>query len=236
MRPQDLDREKRCFRVLRDLTGRECILIGGYAVSAFGPSRFSVDIDLVIPSSELAGLQIVLQDHGYHRRDEEPGKRPFAVPFERWIRPGGVLPVSADILIGGVADRVSGVTRSFDELRARSSLRRVKGIDSESWAQALVPDIEILLALKLQAGRAVDLRDVVVLSRGPFDLPSLIELLRPCPRTLLADHLNKILAALPRQEFRDSLKGVFVLDEREFRRYSASAETLCKDLLSRLER
>jgi hypothetical protein len=59
----------------------------------------------------------------------------------------------------------------------------------------------------------------------------LIELLLPCPRATLVDHLNKILVGLPTQEFRESLKGVFVLDEREFRRYADSAETLCRELL-----
>ncbi len=169
--------------------------------------------------------------HEYVRRNEKPRVRPLAVPFEHWIHAGGALPASVDVLIGGVADRVSGVTRSFEELRARSSRRRVKGIDSESWADVLVPDIEVLLALKLQAGRAVDLRDVVVLSRGPLDVPTLVELLRPCPRAILVDHLDKILVGLPTQEFRDSLKGVFVLDEREFRRYAETAETLCRELL-----
>lgn len=231
MRPKDLERERTCFRVLRAVSERECILIGGYAVSAFGPSRFSVDLDLVLPPAELSRLQEILRAHEYAQREDKPKKRPLRASFEKWIRGGGELPASVDLLIGGVTDRVSGVTRSFDELRSRSSRRRVKGIDSESWADPLVPDIEALLALKLQVGRVVDLRDAVVLSRGPLDITTLIELLRPCPWAILEVHLRRIMAALPTQEFRDSLKGVFVLDEREFQEYAKSAGAMCVGLL-----
>ena len=234
MRPQDLARERTCFEVLRSLAGRTFVLVGGFAISAYGFRRFSVDLDLVLPASEVDEVRTVLRPRGFVRDADRDGTGILRGRFERWIRRDGVLPVSVDMMVDGIADRVSGVVRSFQELRDRATIRRVAGIDSESWADAPVPDRETLLALKIQTGRPVDLRDVAVLAKGALDMEALWGLLSPCPPELLRDHLTRLRAALGTREFQDSVKGVFVLTEPTYREIVRTAEAFVAHLLAGL--
>ncbi|MEK6988455.1 MAG: nucleotidyl transferase AbiEii/AbiGii toxin family protein [Candidatus Thermoplasmatota archaeon] len=64
MRLEDLERERACFALLRSLGGRDAVLVGGYAVRAYGPPRFSVDVDLVLPGSALRGIRPILRQRG----------------------------------------------------------------------------------------------------------------------------------------------------------------------------
>lgn len=51
------DRERASIRFLEELLPEfGGILVGGYAVSAYGPARFSVDVDLVFPISQEAAV------------------------------------------------------------------------------------------------------------------------------------------------------------------------------------
>jgi len=45
------ERERGCLEVLLDLQDLEAVVVGGFALSAYGPPRFSVDLDLVVPSA-----------------------------------------------------------------------------------------------------------------------------------------------------------------------------------------
>ena len=48
------NREKECFTFLKLIPKeKQYVIIGGYAVTSFGFSRFSVDLDITIPESEL---------------------------------------------------------------------------------------------------------------------------------------------------------------------------------------
>ena len=64
---RDLERERACFALLRALAGREAVRVGCYAVSAYGPPRFSVDLDLVTPEKEVPGFQAALREAGLAR-------------------------------------------------------------------------------------------------------------------------------------------------------------------------
>src|SRR3990170_5001845 len=86
MRPQDLARERTCFEVLRSLAGRTFVLVGGFAISAYGFRRFSVDLDLVLPASEVDGVRTVLRPRGFVRDADRDGTGMLRGRFERWIR------------------------------------------------------------------------------------------------------------------------------------------------------
>ncbi|MBN1860847.1 MAG: hypothetical protein JW840_05235 [Candidatus Thermoplasmatota archaeon] len=48
-------REKLCFDILKLLEKHESyVVIGGYAASSYGFTRFSVNLDVVIPQSSLS--------------------------------------------------------------------------------------------------------------------------------------------------------------------------------------
>lgn len=234
MRRQDLDRERACFDLLREVSGYDVVLIGGYAVSAYGLPRFSVDLDLVVEASELPGIHATLRGRGFAPLRRWDGGGVFASRSERWTPGVGRPAVAVDLFIGGVADRVSGITRPFGELRQASSRRTIRGLDPASVADALVPNRETLLALKLQVGRLVDLRDIAVLAGGPFDKAALAAFLSPVPRDLLATHAQRLLSAIETREFRNSLKGVYMLDDRSFERFATGARGLCLWILREL--
>jgi hypothetical protein len=57
-----LEREEGCFDILVSFQAEEAILIGGYAISAYGLSRFSVDLDLVTAEATADRLRAVLAE------------------------------------------------------------------------------------------------------------------------------------------------------------------------------
>src|SRR3989442_10510997 len=61
MSPHDLERERAAFALLRRFRGTVAVLIGGYAVSAYGAPRFSLDLAFVGPASALPGIRGLLR-------------------------------------------------------------------------------------------------------------------------------------------------------------------------------
>jgi len=233
MRPDPLARERTCIEVLRELEGAELVLIGGYAVSTFGPARESVDIDLVLPSRAVPAVRTVLERREFLQEERRIGTDAFAGRVERWTLGTAPLPVGADLLIDGVSDRVSGVTHSFEGLRGHAHTRTVSNRDRSLTASVPVADAEALIGLKLPVGRLVDLRDVAVLAAEPLRIDVVDEFLKSCPRDILVRNVGKLRSALSAQNFRDSLKGVYRLDERTFERYARAAKALCEHLEAR---
>lgn len=231
MRPPDRAREALCFDVLRGLPRAGIVLIGGYAVGAYGPPRFSVDLDLVLREPSVPRVREVLRRSGFLRVGNWKGGAVFAGGAERWTHGAGPLPVSADLLIGGVSDRVSGAAHSFAELRRASRRRTIRGMAASSVAEATVPDREILIGLKLEVGRLVDLRDVAILAGDRFDLRTIASFLRRTSVDVLEEHARTLLSVLDTPNFRNSLKGVYMLDDRAFRRYAEGARRLVLGLL-----
>lgn len=231
MRPLDRARERLGFEVLRELPRAGIVLIGGYAVSAYGPPRFSVDLDLVLREPTVPKVRTVLRRFRFRRVANWEGGAVFAGRAERWAQGVGPLPFSVDLLIGGVSDRVSGATHAYPEVRRGARRRRIRGMDPSSVAEATVPDREILIGLKLEVGRLVDLRDIAILSGEPLDLGRLGAFLRRASVEVLEAHTRRLLSALDAPSFRDSLKGVYMLDDRAFQRYVEGARKLGLSLM-----
>src|SRR3972149_106169 len=101
--PLDVDRRR------GNRWGRPCVLVGGSEISSYWFPRFSVDLDLVLPASEVDGVRTVLRPRGFVRDADRDGTGILRGRFERWIRRDGALPVSVDMMVDGIADRVSGV-------------------------------------------------------------------------------------------------------------------------------
>lgn len=226
MRPLDRARESLCFDVLRRLPLAGVVLIGGYAVAAHGLPRFSIDLDLVLRAPSVPKVQAVLRTFGFVRVGTWEGGEGFAGGAERWTQGAGPLPVSADLLIGGVLDRVSGSMHSYAELRRGSRRRTIHGMGPTSVAEATVPDREILIGLKLEVGRSVDLRDIAILAGDPLDIDRLVSFLRRVPVQVLEEHTKELLSVLDTPGFQDSLKGVYLLDDRAFQRYAEGTRRL----------
>ncbi len=236
MRPQDLERERAAFALLRRFRGAEAVLVGGYAVSAYGLPRFSLDLDFVVPASALPGIRGLLKSADLTRIRNWEGGAVFAGRAERWSRGEEAVPLAVDLLIDGVLDRVSGASHPYASVRRGARRLIVRGLDPSSEARALVAAPEVLVALKLEAGRRVDLRDLAVLAGTDLDLERVATLVRDDRRDVLLKHLDALAAALVRRDFQDSLKGVYMLDERAFRRVVNRTEGLLRGLRAALLR
>ncbi|HLE45725.1 MAG TPA: nucleotidyl transferase AbiEii/AbiGii toxin family protein [Thermoplasmata archaeon] len=217
-----VEREGVCFRVLREIGEREAILIGGYALSAYGHPRFSIDIDLVVAAETTPSLREDLKRLGFSPDRAWDPRGPFR--FERWL----LGRVSADLLIDGVFDRRSRAAFPYPDLRRTAGRRTVQALASAESARPLVASREALLAMKLASGRFVDLRDVAILAQGPLDWDELEPLLARCPAAVLRANAALLASSLETPRFRDSFKGVFRLGERAYSGYPESAGALCR--------
>ncbi len=230
MRPQDLERERRAFALLRALEGHEAVLIGGYAVSAYGPPCFSLDLDLVVASSAMLAIREILKSEGLARVRAWAGGPTFPGRAERWSRGTEAIPLAVDLLVDGIFDRVSGASHPYAAIRRGARRRRVRGLDPLSEARALVASAEVLFALKLESARLVDLRDLAVLAGAGVDAPAVAAFLHGVRRDVLLAHLDALSAALRRRDYEDSLKGVYALDARAFRRIADRTRALVLEL------
>jgi|RifCSP13_1_1023834.scaffolds.fasta_scaffold01365_9 hypothetical protein len=229
-----LEREEGCFDILVSFQAEEAILIGGYAISAYGLSRFSVDLDLVTAEATADRLRAVLAEKGFQVAATWSGDRTLPGHADRWSRGPRGRTIGVDLLIDGVADRRSGASFSFAELRPMASRRLVRGVDPAKTAKPLVADREVLIALKLAAGRKVDLRDVAILSRGIADYGVVAGLLQRVPKALVQERIRSLSDSLETLYFRDALKGSFVLDERKSIAYLDAARDFCNELRAAL--
>jgi len=236
MRPHDLEQERAGFALLRRFREAEAVLVGGYAVSAYGPPRFSLDLDFVVPAAALPGIRGLLQSADLARIRNWEGAAAFAGRAERWSRGEEAIPLSVDLLIDGISDRVSGASHPYASVRHGARRVIVRGLDPSSEAEALVAAPEVLVALKLEAGRRVDLRDLAVLAGTDLDVERIATFLRRDRRGVLLEHLDALAAALARRDFQDSLKGVYMIDDRAFRRVANRTEGLVRDLRAALPR
>lgn len=215
-----IERENQIFEVLQQFVaaGLEFVTIGGYAVSAY-KHRFSVDADIVLKRSDLGGFVQILEKNGFVKTISKQLENAYSSEFARYEKTTE-LPVSFDLLIDGMGVRQTSAAFGYDFLRSHSEKKVVKGVEKE--VTLLVPGKEILIVLKLHAGRATDLRDVAALCKG-IDLSLIKEVIGRGDIGHVNDAIAKLISLLDDYNFINSFKGIFIekkydLDINEIRR------------------
>jgi hypothetical protein len=169
------ERERKVAILLQDwpryLSG---VLIGGYAVAAYGPPRYSVDVDIVVRSSTEQAWTQWLQGRGLalQRAPRKFGRGESTVGVQRWT----LETVTVDLMIGGVRDRVSGTVIPEDWILREPRMLQPELLSGQLGAPVAVVRAEALWALKLLAGRPTDLTDLFGMSRQPVRLTEIREL------------------------------------------------------------
>jgi hypothetical protein len=156
------DRERWAIEFLERLPeGFRGILVGGYAVLAYGPPRFSVDVDLVLATNLKPKLEAWLKEEGLSYRTTFSAD----YPPERIskLRVEGDR-VSGDLYFGGLRSRGSGAFVDYDwiSLRPRSIPLNLTSGSVRSPVPVARP--EALWVLKLLAGRSQDITDLFAIS------------------------------------------------------------------------
>jgi predicted nucleotidyltransferase len=200
-----VDRENLIFDVLQAFKDRglEFVVVGGYAVSAF-QHRFSVDADVVIQGGDVNEFTTVLEDAGFEEvQDTELdvyGGRYMAYEKDR------ELPVTIDLLVNSLHCRQTSASWSYDYFRKHSITKGITG--TEQNIRASIPEMELLIAVKLHSGRKTDARDVVALAEN-IDTRQLRRHLDRGDREKLEEVLDQVYSTVSSDNFQDSFKGVF---------------------------
>ena len=202
IREKLLEREKEIFRFLQSLIEKpiNVIIVGGYAVATH-KKRFSVDLDVVVREEDLPVFEKFCEREGYLFEYDKEIELQYGEKFKRFAKDVYGLKASIDVLINGLVSRATNATWSFEYIKTHAIKQSLQGLTF------LTPEKELLIAMKMHAGRLSDIRDIVALF--PADIQK-IEL------HLMRGDIKKLKEVIQQQEiflkkaqFDDGFKGVF---------------------------
>jgi hypothetical protein len=180
------------------------VLVGGWAVSAF-QTRFTTDIDTVIPATALDEYDSLLRDLGYEKQFEKDVSNEYEGRMIQYTKQVGDNEVKFEALVDAMSCRQTDAEWSYRYLHEHST---VESLDVAEDLDGRIPEPALLFAMKLHSGRKADTRDLVVIStRAEFDR---IErhVHRGDPKKL-DGQIEIVLDRLQQDGFKDSFKGVF---------------------------
>ena len=150
-----------------DITG---VLIGGYAVAAYGQARHSEDLDIAVASFAAARWREWLREQGLtlQRTYRAPDASRVSLEVQRWNRDS----LWVDLMSGGIRDRDSGVVIPEDWILEHPRTLVLELLSGRVDHPIQVVRLEGLWATKLLAGRGQDIADLFALSRQPVDIGS----------------------------------------------------------------
>src|SRR3989344_5747506 len=197
-----LEREKEIIRMLDIFLDKnlDFIVVGGYAVSTY-KKRFSIDLDLVVKEEDLAEFEKVLEKEGYALNYSKDVILLYGEKFKRFAKRIKALPVSIDLLINGLVSRTTDASWGFDYVKRHSIKRK---LDSSEF---ILPEKELLIAMRFHSGRLSDIRDIVALM--PCDKEKLKRHLLKGDNRKLKQAMEIQASFLKKRQFDDSFKGIF---------------------------
>ena len=184
------------------------VLVGGWAVSAF-QTRFTTDIDTVIPDTALDDYDTLLRDLGYEKQFEQDVSNEYNGRMIQYTKEVGANAVKFEALVDAMGCRQTDAEWSYRYLHEHST---IESIDVAEDLDGRIPEPALLFAMKLHSGRKADTRDLVVISlRAEFNR---IErhVHRGDPKKLKRQ-IELVLDQLQQDGFKDSFKGVFRQEE-----------------------
>ncbi len=204
-------RESIILNTLRRLPKKDIVLIGGYAVNAYVPPRFSIDCDLVVLGSS-SRLESLLKKDGFRKTAEGDVSYGGYVRYEmRNVK------VSFDLLENSVVDRDTRIVFEGELFKKHSAERTTVGRSVPTRIRIRIVDPELLFAMKFVSARRQDVRDMFMLAGANLDWDLVTELLSAkCDRKWMGERSRAIMRDLQSRTFRDSLHGPFgmIPDER----------------------
>ncbi len=196
-------REALILETLRELPN-DVVLIGGYAVNAFVPPRFSIDCDLVVFNG-VKEIKNILVKKGFE--EMEKGNVPYG-EYIRFMRKREK--VSFDLLINSVLDRNSGIVFEDNLFKKYSKERITVGRANPFRIKMRIADPELLFAMKFVSARRQDIRDIFMLSGTELNWSLIKEIIKKkCSEELIKERIKLIKAKVTSKNYRDSLQGAF---------------------------
>ena len=196
-------REAIILEVLRELP-KDVVLIGGYAVNAYVPPRFSIDCDVFV-FDEIGEIRRILLEKGFE--EAEKGDVPYGKYF-RFVRKSDK--VSFDLLLNSVFDRETGVVFEGSFFKQYSRERFTVGRASPVRLKLRIADPELLFVMKFVSARRQDVRDIFLLSGTELKWDLVKEIVKKkCSVELIERMVKSIREKVTGAGYRDSLHGAF---------------------------
>jgi hypothetical protein len=133
------------------------VLVGGWAVSAF-QTRFTTDIDTVIPGTALDDYISLLTDRGYEKQFEKDVSNEYEGRMIQYTKPVGDHAVKFEALVDAMRCRQTDAEWSYRYLHEYST---TESLDVADDLDGRIPEPALLFAMKLHSGRNADTRDLV---------------------------------------------------------------------------
>lgn len=184
--------------------GLPYVLVGGWAVSAF-QTRFTTDVDMVLPETALKEYDALLGDLGYHKVFDNDIANVYQGRIVRYEKQVGEYAVEFDALVDALRCRQTDGEWSYRYLEEHSV---VKPLTVAADLSARIPEPALLFALKLHSGRLADARDLVTIS-SDADFDRIERHIHRGSSEALADQIENVVRQLEKEGFEDSFKGVF---------------------------
>lgn len=188
--------------------GLPYVLVGGWAVSAF-QTRFTTDIDAVIPSTSMDEYDSLLSELGYEKQFERDVSNEYEGRMIQYEKSVGEHAVKFEALVDALGCRQTEAEWSYRYIHEHSSLA---SLDVAEDLDGRIPEPALLFAMKLHSGRRADTRDLVVIgSRADFD--RIERHIHRGDAEKLERQIEMVLDRLQQDGFEDSFKGVFQQQE-----------------------
>ncbi len=197
-------RESIIIKTLQRLPREDVVLIGGYAVNAYVPPRFSIDCDLVVLGNS-SRLESLLREDGFKKVGEGDVSYGGYVRYEM-----EEVKVSFDLLKNSVVDRDTKIVFEGELFKKYSAERTTVGRSVPTRIRIRIVDPELLFAMKFVSARRQDVRDMFMLAGGNLNWDLISELLwAKCGRELIGKRNRSITRDVQSEKFRDSIHGPF---------------------------
>ena len=209
---RSLHRENEVLETLEKIndSGIDFCLLGGYAVSARGRHRYSVDCDIII--KDLGEIEDLLKENGYTLKKQSDIHRDvYGGKSCKFVKGKRANQVSVDLLVKSLCIRQTGSSWSFAYLRKHSSPHNVTGI------RKVVPNVpvlekEMLLATKIHPARPQDIGDILILSdRADWKIVTK-HTIRP-PLQKVREQVTRILSRLKDRGIHNRVRSDFALKQ-----------------------
>jgi hypothetical protein len=219
-------REKECFDFLRLIPSKKhYVVLGGYAVTSYGFPRFSIDLDISIPENELPFFKKLIFDSGF-KFTKGKEDLTYSGKFERYEK----NLVSIDLLINGVESRQTGHCYPFQYIFKNSQIRETSGWDPTNKVKARIAKKEMLIALKIHSMRMADKRDIIMLCYDKPNNQAIINHLKNSPMEKIRKHINELLTLLNDNNLKDSIKGVYSINDKLYDRMIKNCQQTMDDV------
>jgi hypothetical protein len=179
------------------------LLIGGYAVAAYGPPRYSADVDLILPGASRGPVESWLRATGVEFRETLRIRSAIGRISKLLISHG---PVSGDLYFGGLRARESGVVVDYDWIAQRPTRQRLTLMTGTTRGTTPAARLEALWVLKLLAGRSQDITDLFAISERTVDSFEIRSKLQTLQSPRVRSHLRRVASRVRTdKEYLDAL-------------------------------